>query len=78
MHFLDKMPEHRLGDLKVGDDTVFEWADGDDIAGRSPEHSLRFVTHSQNLAGSSLDCDDRRLSKNDAVILDVNERICGS
>ena len=40
MHAADEIGEHGLGDFKIGDDAVFERADGGDGAGGFSEHFL--------------------------------------
>jgi len=46
---LDEVPEHRLGDLEVGDDAVLEGADGGDVAGSAAKHALGLVTDGKHL-----------------------------
>src|SRR5690554_3366025 len=58
---LDKMLEHRLRDLEVGDDAITKRANGLDGAGRSSEHLFRFFTDGEDLrdaARIALDRDD--------------------
>ena len=78
VHLLDEMPKHRLGDFKVRNHAIFQWADRDDVSRGASEHSLRLVADGQHTIGARLHCDDRRLAQDDAVIFDVNEGIRGA
>src|SRR5690242_16547002 len=40
VYFMDEVLEHRLDHIKVGDDAVFEGANGDDVAGSLADHSF--------------------------------------
>jgi hypothetical protein len=75
---LDEVPQHRLRDLKVGNDAVFEWANGHDVAGRAPKHSFRFIADCQHFIGAGVNCDYRGFAKDDAVVLHVNEGVRSS
>ena len=43
VHFSDEVPEHGFGDVEIGDDAIAEWADGDDVARCSAEHSFSVI-----------------------------------
>ena len=45
MHAADKVGQHRLGDFKIGDDAVFQRADGGDGAGGLAKHFLGGQAH---------------------------------
>src|SRR6185369_9103118 len=75
---LDAVPEHRLGDLEVGDDPVLERPDGGDVARRAAEHPLRFGAdgeHAPAALGVLLDGDDGRLIAYDALAPHEDERV---
>ena len=74
----DEVPQHRLGDLEVGDDAVLERADGDDVGRGAPEHALGLVADGEDHVGASLDGDDAGLAQDDAVVLDVDEGVGGA
>ena len=74
--FFNEVTEHFLRDVEVGDDAVLQRPDGRDGAGGAAQHSLGFVPHGQNLV--SLDGDNRGLSQNDALVLDVDQRVGGA
>src|SRR5207249_11095928 len=75
---LDEVAEHRLVDLEVGDDAVFERPDGDDVAGRAAEHFLRLGADGQHLAAALrllLHRHHRGLVADDALPLHVDEGV---
>jgi hypothetical protein len=49
MHFLNEVAQHRFGGIEISDDAIFEWPDGQDVAGRAPEHLFGLSTHCQDL-----------------------------
>jgi len=69
--------KHGFCDFEVGDDSVFERADGDNAAGGSAEHAFGVIAHGENFIGSGLYGDDGRFAENDAVVFNVDESICG-
>ena len=73
MYFLDKMPQHGLGDFKVGNHAVLHGPDGDDIAGRSSDHVFCFETDGLDFVGVFIDGDNGRLAQDDALPFDVDE-----
>ena len=75
MHLVDEVPQHRLGDLEIGDDAILQRADGDDIARRAAEHALGFVADREHMAGADLHRDHRGFAQDDAVIFDVNQGV---
>jgi hypothetical protein len=77
MHFIDKMLQHLLSDLKICDHTVFERPDSHDIARSTPEHSLGVGTYSCHglLPVVRAYRNDRWLIENDALVADIDERI---
>ena len=52
-------------------------SDGDDVAGRAPDHLPRLPTGGEHLAGLTIERDDRRLVEHDAAALHVDERVGG-
>jgi len=75
---LDEVAQHRLGDLEVGDDAVLEGPDGDDVAGRAPDHLLRLRADGEHLAPAArllLHRDDGGLVAYDPFALHVDQRI---
>jgi hypothetical protein len=55
---LDEVAEHGFGDFEVSDDTVFERADGDDVAGGTAEHAFGVIADGEDLIGAGFDGDD--------------------
>src|SRR3990172_5374775 len=47
----DKVPEHRLGDLEIGDDAVLDGADRHDVPRRAADHPLRLDSDGEHLLG---------------------------
>ena len=70
---MDKLLEHALGHLVVGDDALAQGADGNDVAGGTAEHGLRLSADLQELAGILVDGDDRGLVEHDALALYINQ-----
>src|SRR4029453_10364370 len=50
---LDEVAQHRLGDLEVGDGAVLQGPDGDDVAGRAPDHLLRLGTDGEDATAAA-------------------------
>ena len=48
MHLLDKVLQHFLGDVEIGDNTIFHWPDGTNVTRRSAQHALSFGTYRSN------------------------------
>src|SRR3970040_1506955 len=47
----DEVPEHRLGHLEIGDDTVLDGADRHDVHRREEDHTLRLHPPGEDLLG---------------------------
>ena len=45
------------------------------LPGRAAEHALGLVADGEHLVGADLHGDDRRLAQDDAVVLDINQRV---
>ena len=73
MHFLDEVAKHRLGDFKIGDNTVFDWPDRIDITRRLAEHLFCFLTNGQHSAHSYIlpDGHNRGFTQNNSLSLDI-------
>ena len=69
------MPEHRFGDLEVGDDAVFQRPHRDDICRGASEHALGFVADGEHFGSARLHRHDRGFAQDDALILDVNQGV---
>jgi len=70
-----EMPQHRLGDLEVGDHAVFHRADGHDVAGGAAQHALGLFADGQHIGGTGLDGDHRGFTQNNPLIPDVDEGV---
>ena len=77
MHLADKVFDHLLGDIKIGNHTVTHGTNGFDIARRTPEHHFRFIANSQHTitAGGFENRHHRRLVQNNAAPLHIDERV---
>ena len=75
MHSLNEMPQHRFGDLEVGDHAVFHRPYGHDISRGPSQHAFGFLAHRQHVGRAGLDGHDGRLAEHDALVSDINQRI---
>ena len=62
VNLADEVAKHGFRDLEVGNNTVFEWADGNNVTWGTPKHALRLVTNSQNTVGALLNGNHRRFT----------------
>jgi hypothetical protein len=77
VHLLDEVPEHLLGDVEVGDDTVLQRADRNDVRRGSPDHALGFGAHREDGTGLCVDRYDGGLIQDDPAPTHIDERVCG-
>ena len=75
VHLLNKVTQHRFGHFEVRDDAIFQGPHGDDVGRRASEHPLRFIADCEHFVGPGLDRHDRRFTKHDALVFDVDERV---
>src|SRR5471030_436612 len=75
LNLLDEMPEHRLGDLKIGDHAVFHRAYGDDVSRRAAEPALGFLTDGQHIVRARLNGDHGRFPQDNATSPDIHETV---
>lgn len=61
--------------VEVCDNAVLHGADGNDIAGGTPDHILRFVADSQNLSGVRVDGNNGRLIHDDSFFSHIDKGI---
>src|SRR4030095_7435363 len=78
MHFLDKVTEHRLGNLKISDHSVLHRADSHDVSRGAAQHPLGLFAYGQDVGGSRLDGDHRRFAQDYPLVPDINERVGGA
>ena len=71
-HFLDHAANHVLGGIEVGNHTVAQGAHGADTLVDLAVHLAGTFTHSDGLVGLGVECYDRRLVDDDAVVMDDN------
>ena len=71
----EKIPQHLLGHVEVGDDAVLHRTHGDHAVGRSAEHALRFEADALDFLGFAIDRDDRGLVEDDPLTLHVDEGV---
>ena len=72
------MGQHGLGDFEIGDDTVLQRTDGDDVAGRAAEHALGFIADGEDFVRSGLHRDDGRFAEHDALVADKHQGVGGA
>ena len=80
MHFQDKVLDHLLGHVDVGNDAVTKRADRLDAVGRLAHHHLGVVAHGLD-ALDTVDCldgDHRRLVEHNPPATNINNGICGA
>jgi hypothetical protein len=70
--------KHGFGHFEVGNDTVPQGADRDNISRSSSEHSFGVVTNGKDLIGSCFHSDDRGLTEDNPVISGIYEGIGGA
>src|SRR5437762_1917816 len=75
MDFADEMPQHRLCNFEIGDYTILERANRDNIRRRAAEHPLGLVAYRQHSICAGLHGHHRRLTQNDSLIFDVNKSV---
>src|SRR5918997_830721 len=71
----DKVGEHLLGHIEVGDDAVLKRPERDDVPRGPPEHALGAGAHGDHLVGLAVYGDDRRLGEHDALPLHEHESV---
>src|SRR5665647_71264 len=74
----DEMAQHLLGDIKVGDDAVFERPHGADGGRRAAEHALGLRADGVDLIGAVVDGDHGRLAEHDAPAAQIDQCVGGT
>ena len=75
---VDKVAEHGLGNIEVGDDAVLQGTNSHDVAGRTAEHALGLDADRQDALVVLVDGDDGGLADDDALAAHGDKRICGA
>ena len=70
------MAKHLLGDLKITDDAVAEWARGADGGRCPPDHLLGLRPGREHLIGLLVDSDHGGFEEDDALAADENDCVC--
>ena len=80
VNLADEVFDHFFGDFEIGDDAVAQRPNGADVTGGTAEHLLGFLTDGENLflAFDFGDGDHRWLVQDDALALDVDQRVRGA
>jgi hypothetical protein len=80
MHFADKVLDHLLGDLEIGDHAITKRPARGDVAGGAAEHLLGFLADRDHLllATHIGDRDHRGFGQHDATTLDIDQGIGSS
>ena len=78
MRLLDKVIQHLFRHLKVGDDTIFQGANGNDVTGRAPQHLLGIAPHGFDIPIDLIDGDDGRLIDYNSLALGKHQGIGGA
>jgi len=74
----DKVPQHALGLIEIGDYTIFKRTYSNNIAGSTANHSLGFFTDMEDFIRTRINCDNTRLSQQNASASDVHECVRGT
>ncbi len=74
LDLLEHPAQHELGSVEVGDDAVFQGADGLDIGVGLLVHVARLAADGDQLAGMDVERDDGRFVDNDLAVIE-DERI---
>ena len=77
-NLLDKLLEHPLGHVVVGDHALTQGTHGNDVAGGTAQHSLGVGAHLQQLAGVFIHGHHGGLAQNNALSLDVYQNRGGA
>src|SRR5579884_3310757 len=75
MHLADEVAQHLLHDVEVGNHTVLEGTDGDDVGGRSAHHALGVGSDGQHLLALLIDGYDGGFGQHHALALHVDQRV---
>ena len=77
MHFANEVLDHFLGDFDVSDNAIAQRTDRFDRVRRLAHHHLGVIANGFDAldAVNSLNRDDAGLIEDDALILDVNQRV---
>ena len=75
VYFLDKIAEHGLGDIEIGNDAVFHGADGFDVGRGAGKHGLGFAADGEDVFGAGLDGDHGGLAHDNTAVFQKNQRI---
>ncbi len=80
VHLVDEIAEHRLGDFEVGNNSVLDRPDGDDIARGAAQHHFRFLADGQHLVGPDVlaDRNHGRFPQDNAFAFDVDKGVGGA
>ena len=74
----DEMPQHLLGRLEVGDDTMAKRAARGDMCRRSTDHQPRLIANRLHLPAPLVDRDDRGLEQHDPLAATEDDRVRGT
>ena len=77
-HLMDKLFQHPLRHVIVGDHALPQGADGDNIAGSTAQHGLRLCAHLQQFAGVLIQRHHGGLVEHDALALHINQNRRGT
>ena len=76
--FLNKVVEHLLRHLEIGNDAVFQGADGDNVAGRAAQHFLGFAAHGFDVSMDLVNGHDGGFVHDDPLTLGEHQGIGGA
>ena len=74
-HLFDEEAQHALRNVIVGDDTVAQRPDRNDVSGRTPDHLPRLLTDREHLIRIAVHRDYSGFPENNPLPLDIDEHI---
>ena len=77
-HLVDKLLEHALGHIVVGDDAFTQRTNGHDVAGGTAQHRLCLGAHLQQLAAVLINRHHGRLVQYHTLAFYINQYRCGT
>ena len=74
-HFIDKKPQHTLGNVVIGDYAVSKGTDRGDISRRPSQHPFRVFADRQDLVRIAVDRHYRRFPQDDPLPFDIDQHV---
>src|SRR5207248_6242199 len=75
MHFLNKVAEHRFGDLEVSNYAIFHGPNGHDVSRGAAQHPFGLFADGQDVGGARLNSDHGRLAEDNSLVTYIDQRV---